>query len=67
MHFDNLIASRDASYTGYVDKDISVNPYKAYYGDTVCKLVQVRKKYDAKNVFSNPWSVGPTPPKGYSC
>ncbi|KAL6172582.1 hypothetical protein ACJQWK_01734 [Exserohilum turcicum] len=57
----------DASYTGYVDKDISVNPYKAYYGDTVCKLVQVRKKYDAKNVFSNPWSVGPTPPKGYSC
>jgi FAD/FMN-containing dehydrogenase len=63
----NSFDFRDASYTGYMDKDISVSPYRAYYGDTVCRLVRARKQYDPKNVFSHPFSVGPTAPKGYSC
>ncbi|KAF2132459.1 FAD-binding domain-containing protein [Dothidotthia symphoricarpi CBS 119687] len=57
----------DASYAGYVDKDISVNPYKAYYGDSVCRLVRAKKEFDPANIFSNPFSVGPTAPQGYTC
>ncbi|KAF2742518.1 Glucooligosaccharide oxidase [Sporormia fimetaria CBS 119925] len=57
----------EASYAGYIDTDISVNPLKAYYGNNVCRLIKARKQYDPTNVFSNPFSVPPTVPKGITC
>ncbi|MCJ1269577.1 hypothetical protein MMC22_009469 [Lobaria immixta] len=56
-----------ASYAGYVDADISTNPYTSYWGDNVCKLSSVKKRYDPTNLFSNPFSIPPTTPEGVQC
>ncbi|KAL9003234.1 MAG: hypothetical protein Q9188_003874 [Gyalolechia gomerana] len=56
-----------ASYAGYIDSSISSNPYTAYWGDNVCGLVAIKQRYDPQNVFSNPFSLGPTPPRGVQC
>ncbi|KIX08902.1 uncharacterized protein Z518_03559 [Rhinocladiella mackenziei CBS 650.93] len=53
-----------ASYSGYIDADISVNPLTAYYGDNICRLIKAKKLYDPGNFFRNPFSVPTTPPKG---
>ena len=58
---------RPASYPGYMDSNISVDPLRAYYGDNVCKLVDVKKKFDPDNFFTNPDAIQPTPPNYASC
>lgn len=60
--------NRTASYSGYIDAHIgSNNPYTAYWGDNVCKLSQIKKRYDPDNSFTNPFQIGPTPPPGVKC
>ncbi|KAI9676085.1 MAG: hypothetical protein M1817_000828 [Caeruleum heppii] len=56
-----------ASYAGYVDAKISTPPLTSYYGDNVCRLVGVKRRYDPENFFSNPMSVGTKAPKGARC
>ncbi|BCS24871.1 uncharacterized protein APUU_41315S [Aspergillus puulaauensis] len=46
-----------ASYSGYVDGKISTDPLTSYYGDNVCKLVSVKKRYDPEEFFTNPASI----------
>lgn len=58
---------RPASYSGYMDKDISTNPYESYYGSNVCRLVQIKRAYDPGNFFTNPDAIPPTSPEGFSC
>lgn len=57
----------NSSYAGYVDYDISVDPFTAYYGGNVCKLVDVKKKYDPLNIFKNPFSIPTKAPAGHAC
>jgi FAD/FMN-containing dehydrogenase len=56
-----------ASYSGYTDNDISTEPLTSYYGDSVCKLIQVKKAYDPKEFFTNPFSIPASPPAGVQC
>ncbi|KAJ6780945.1 hypothetical protein PWT90_05372 [Aphanocladium album] len=56
-----------ASYSGYTDSDISTEPLTSYYGDNVCKLIQVKKKYDPKAFFTNPFAIPASPPAGIHC
>ncbi|KAJ9635852.1 hypothetical protein H2199_008205 [Coniosporium tulheliwenetii] len=56
-----------ASYPGFMDADISVNPLTAYYGSNVCRLVGIKSKYDPGNVFTNPSAIPPKAPQGISC
>ncbi|KAF8470821.1 hypothetical protein BDZ91DRAFT_654061 [Kalaharituber pfeilii] len=49
-----------ASYGGYMDKHISTNALQSYYGDNLCKLISIKKKYDSSNFFQNPSSIPPT-------
>jgi len=56
-----------ASYSGYMDAKIPTNPYESYFGDNVCKLVGIKKKYDPDNFFTNPFAITPVAPKGVSC
>jgi len=56
-----------ASYSGYMDANISTNPYESYFGGNVCKLVGIKKKYDPDNFFTNPFAITPVAPKGVSC
>ncbi|GAD98565.1 hypothetical protein ANI_1_1546094 [Paecilomyces variotii No. 5] len=56
-----------ASYSGYMDKGISTNPFESYYGSNVCRLVQIKKTYDPNNFFTNPDAIPPTVPQGISC
>lgn len=58
---------RPASYAGYMDDSLSVNPLTAYYGSNVCRLVGIKSKYDPDNVFTNPLSIPPQAPRGISC
>ena len=51
---------RPASYAGYVDSNISVDPLLSYYGGNICRLVDVKKKYDPENFFTNPQAIQPT-------
>ena len=46
------------AYPGYVDPDLS-NGQKAYWGDNLPKLEQLKRKYDPGDVFHNPQSVRP--------
>ncbi|KAL2869029.1 FAD-binding oxidoreductase [Aspergillus lucknowensis] len=46
-----------ASYSGYVDADISTDPLESYYGDNVAELVAVKKKYDPEEFFTNPLAI----------
>lgn len=62
-----LTLCRGASYAGYADANITTNPYTSYYGDNVCKLVDIKKRYDPTNFFSNPFSIPPTAPPGIKC
>lgn len=58
---------RPASYPGYADTTISVNPLTAYYGDNVCKLIDIKKKYDPNDVFTNPLAIPTSVPDGFKC
>lgn len=51
---------RVASYAGYMDSNITVDPLQSYYGDNVCRLVNVKKAYDPENFFANPQSIPTT-------
>lgn len=46
-----------ASYSGYLDADISTDPLTSYYGGNVCKLVSVKRKYDPEDFFTNPLTI----------
>lgn len=70
MHvLTDYYCNREASYSGYIDATIgdTTNPYTAYYGENVCKLVDVKKKYDPKDFFKNPFSIPTSVPDGVSC
>ncbi|KAA8649457.1 hypothetical protein EYZ11_007756 [Aspergillus tanneri] len=56
-----------ASYSGYMDEDISTNPLTSYYGDSVCRLIGVKQKYDPDEFFRNPFSIPASPPEGINC
>ncbi|GKZ31999.1 hypothetical protein AbraIFM66950_001016 [Aspergillus brasiliensis] len=56
-----------ASYSGEMDAHISTNPFESYYGDNVCRLVEVKKSYDPNNFFTNPDAITPTVPEGITC
>ncbi|KAI0398139.1 hypothetical protein F5Y17DRAFT_412460 [Xylariaceae sp. FL0594] len=56
-----------ASYTGYADDTISTNPLTSYYGDNVCKLISIKRKWDPNDFFTNPLSVPPRAPHGVHC
>ncbi|KAL8725326.1 MAG: hypothetical protein Q9166_007432 [cf. Caloplaca sp. 2 TL-2023] len=49
-----------ASYAGYMDSSISVDPLESYYGGNICRLVDVKKTYDPEDFFTNPQSIRPT-------
>ena len=51
---------RPASYAGYMDSNISVDPLQSYYGGNICRLVDVKKAYDPDNFFTNPQAIPPT-------
>ncbi|KIW22453.1 uncharacterized protein PV07_12337 [Cladophialophora immunda] len=57
----------NASYAGYVDADISINPLTAFYGNNTCRLISIKQKYDPNNFFRNPFSVPTKAPKGITC
>ncbi len=44
------------SYVNYCDLDLK-NYSKAYWGDNTLKLVQIKQKYDPRNVFSHAQSI----------
>ncbi|KAL2758013.1 hypothetical protein ACRALDRAFT_1080023 [Sodiomyces alcalophilus JCM 7366] len=48
-----------ASYAGYMDTRISTPPLESYYGSNVAELGEIKKKYDRRNVFTNPLAIGP--------
>ncbi|KAI6782828.1 FAD-binding-domain-containing protein [Emericellopsis cladophorae] len=56
-----------ASYSGYMDADISTEPLTSYYGDSVCRLIEVKKAYDPDEFFTNPFSIPASPPEGMYC
>ncbi|KAJ3579188.1 hypothetical protein NPX13_g1385 [Xylaria arbuscula] len=56
-----------ASYTGYADDTISTDPLTSYYGDNICRLISIKKRWDLEDFFSNPLSVPPTAPDGIDC
>ncbi|KAJ3499817.1 hypothetical protein NLG97_g20 [Lecanicillium saksenae] len=56
-----------ASYSGYTDSNISTDPLTSYYGDNVCKLIKVKKTYDPKAFFTNPFAIPAAPPAGIQC
>ena len=58
---------RPASYPGYADTTISVNPLEAYYGSNICKLIDVKKRYDPQDIFTNPLAIPASVPKGMKC
>lgn len=41
-----------------MDTRLSTPPLESYYGDNVAELVEIKKKYDRKNVFTNPLAIG---------
>ncbi|KIJ35610.1 Glucooligosaccharide oxidase [Sphaerobolus stellatus SS14] len=52
-------------YPGYVDPLIPAPAWPtAYYGANYARLLDIKKKYDPSNVFSNPQSVGADQPQG---
>ncbi|KAK8013154.1 hypothetical protein PG991_009425 [Apiospora marii] len=57
----------DASYSGYMDAGLSVNPLLSYYGANVCELVRVKRRWDPENLFQNPHSVPPSAPEDVRC
>jgi len=57
----------NASYAGYVDADISINPLTAFYGNNICRLIKIKQKYDPNNFFRNPFSVPTKVPSGITC
>jgi FAD binding domain/Berberine and berberine like len=59
--------TRNASYSGYIDADLSVNPLTSYYGENICRLIKVKNMYDPGNFFKNPFSVPTSVPAGISC
>ncbi|KAF3481034.1 uncharacterized protein GIQ15_03793 [Arthroderma uncinatum] len=56
-----------ASYSGEMDAKISTEPLTSYYGDNVCKLIDIKKKWDHKDFFTNPFSIPTLPPAGIKC
>ncbi|KAF1813474.1 FAD-binding domain-containing protein [Eremomyces bilateralis CBS 781.70] len=56
-----------ASYTGYADSKISVNPLESYFGNNVCKLINVKNQYDPGNFFQNPASIPVRAENGLTC
>lgn len=58
---------RPASYSGYMDSGISVDPLTSYYGNNTCRLIEVKKKYDPKGFFENPMSIPTSSPDGIDC
>ncbi|ETI20208.1 hypothetical protein G647_08242 [Cladophialophora carrionii CBS 160.54] len=69
LDFEKFFRPRvgNASYAGYVDIDITVNPLTAFYGNNTCRLIDIKQKYDPNNFFRNPFSVPTKVPKGLSC
>lgn len=56
-YYDSLRDHMSGScYFNYCDMDIK-NYAEAYWGDHVPKLVEIKKKYDAKNIFKHPQSL----------
>ncbi|KAI0205156.1 hypothetical protein F4808DRAFT_448231 [Astrocystis sublimbata] len=66
---ENLLrpALGPASYGGEMDVDISTNPLISYYGDNVCKLIEIKKRWDADEFFTNPFSIPSTVPDDIDC
>jgi FAD/FMN-containing dehydrogenase len=62
-----MLDYRNATYLGYTDAGINVNPFTAYYGSSICRLIEAKKQYDPTNFFRNPFSVPTTIPEGVSC
>ncbi|PLB49864.1 FAD-binding domain-containing protein [Aspergillus steynii IBT 23096] len=56
-----------ASYSGYMDADISADPLVSYYGDNVCRLISIKQKYDPEEFFTNPFSIPASVPEGIEC
>ncbi|PGH19878.1 hypothetical protein AJ80_03797 [Polytolypa hystricis UAMH7299] len=58
-----------ASYSGYIDSTIgqNSNPYTAYYGDNICRLIDVKNQYDPTDFFKNPFSIPTSAPAGITC
>jgi FAD/FMN-containing dehydrogenase len=48
----------DESYQNFPNRSLP-NPLKAYYGENLHRLKEVKKKYDPKNHFKNPQSIPP--------
>ncbi|KAE8137817.1 hypothetical protein BDV38DRAFT_282746 [Aspergillus pseudotamarii] len=48
-----------ASYAGYIDAKIQVDPHQAYWGTNVGRLAEVKAAYDESDLFSNPFSIRP--------
>ncbi|KAK0547130.1 hypothetical protein OC846_004986 [Tilletia horrida] len=49
-----------ASYSGYADDTMLVSPIVSYFGSNVCRLAQIKNKYDPRNIFANPGTIPPT-------
>lgn len=56
---DLKIAPSPASYAGYMDSNISVDPLVSYYGGNICRLADVKRTYDPDNFFTNPQAIRP--------
>lgn len=50
--------AEDGTYAGYVDPALS-NAQQAYWGTNLPRLEQIKRTYDAKDIFQNPQSVRP--------
>ena len=46
-----------ASYGGYMDEGLTGNKLQAYYAGSLCRLVEVKMRYDPTGFFENPMSV----------
>jgi len=56
-----------ASYSGYADASISVQHLVSYYGKNVCRLIEIKRRYDPTNFFTTPQAIPPVPPAGVAC
>lgn len=53
---DMLWPYANGGYVNYSDETLK-DPLRAYYGDNLERLVEVKRKYDPKNVFRYPQSI----------
>lgn len=52
----DMLSHTEGAYVNYVDSRLE-NPLKAYYGENLDRLRQVKRKYDPENVYNFPQSI----------